>query len=125
VLRKCAAALAGRYEIRTDVTESGQAVAVANGGESSESATRDVLEQHPLDGILGAEREDLVHVWNGRHGIRIGGSTGASAAPLAAAKERAAASSVVPVAAAIGTTCVLASRAFRAREAQQTHRPNH
>ena len=42
------------------MAERDQSVVLLQAGEAAEPAPRDVLEEHPLDRILGAEAEDLV-----------------------------------------------------------------
>jgi hypothetical protein len=49
------------------VTERLQAAVLAHGGEASETAPGDVLEQDALHRLFGAERDDLVQVRSGRH----------------------------------------------------------
>ena len=58
--RERAATVTGGDEVRADVAERGQPLTVADGGEPSDPSPRDILEQHALDRVLGAELEDLV-----------------------------------------------------------------
>jgi hypothetical protein len=45
------------------VTQRDKAVVRGDGGEPSQPATRDVLEEDTLDRVLRAEGEDLVEPW--------------------------------------------------------------
>ena len=54
------AAAARGHDVRPDVAERGELPAFRERGEASEPAARDVLEEHALDRLLGAEREDVV-----------------------------------------------------------------
>ena len=54
-----AAAFTSGNEIRADVAERHQRLTVAEGGEPSQPTARDILEQHPLNRIFGAELEDV------------------------------------------------------------------
>jgi hypothetical protein len=57
---ECAAALAGRNDVRADVAERDQPVVALERREATEPATRDVLEEDALDRLLCTEVEDLV-----------------------------------------------------------------
>ena len=50
----------GWDDIGPDVTESRQPVVLGEGREAAQSPPGDILEKHTLDGILGAEVEDLL-----------------------------------------------------------------
>ena len=49
-----------RHGVDADVTEGLQGTARGEPDESPEAASRDILEEDPLDGILRAEAQDLV-----------------------------------------------------------------
>jgi hypothetical protein len=59
---EAARAATGRDDVRAEMAQGPQAVAVAQCGEASEPARRHVREKHPLDRILVAEGEDLLEV---------------------------------------------------------------
>src|SRR3954468_18627602 len=58
--RKDTAAAPRGHEVRADVAERAQAPVLREPGEAAEPAPRDVLEEHALDRVLGAEGQDLV-----------------------------------------------------------------
>ena len=70
------AVLSGRDDVRADVAERRQPPVLGERREASETAAGDVLEEDALDGILRAERENLLeprfdrvtHDPNGRTG---------------------------------------------------------
>ena len=59
-LRERGATAARGDEVRADVAERDQPAALPEPREAPETPTGDVLEEHALDRILGAEGEDLV-----------------------------------------------------------------
>ena len=62
---------ARRNDIGPDVTESGQPVVVGKRCEAAQPSSGNVLQEHTLDWILGAEVEDLVQprLDRIRHGV--------------------------------------------------------
>jgi hypothetical protein len=54
------AALAGRDDVRADVTERDDGAVSLERGEAAEPAPRDVLEEDALDRLLCAEGENLI-----------------------------------------------------------------
>jgi len=58
-MREAAAVLTRRDDICAHVAERGEPPVRREAGEAAESAPRDVLEEDPLNGIFGAEIEDL------------------------------------------------------------------
>ena len=58
--RERTAAFAGGNDVHADVAEGTQLLPVGDRDEAAETAPRDVLQEHALDGIPGAEPEDLV-----------------------------------------------------------------
>jgi hypothetical protein len=58
--RERSTAGAGRNDVRTDMAERRQPSTCFERGEASEPASRDVLQEHPLDRLLRAEGKDLV-----------------------------------------------------------------
>ena len=60
---------ARRHDVRADMAERRQAAAGRECGEPSETAPRDVFEEHALDGLLRAEGENLLERRvDGNHG---------------------------------------------------------
>src|SRR5581483_10273254 len=76
---------AARDDVRADVAERLERTVVADERvEAPEPAARDVLEEHALDGLLGAELEDLLHTRLGQlhhYLVRIVGCAGARPPP--------------------------------------------
>jgi hypothetical protein len=58
------------------VAERGQAAVVGECREPAEPTARDVLEEHALDRVAGAEVEDLVQTWLDRLVHRANRGTG-------------------------------------------------
>jgi hypothetical protein len=59
-VREAAAFRAGGDDVRTDVTQGGQAAVVGERVELAQAPPGDVLEEDALHGVLGAELEDLL-----------------------------------------------------------------
>ncbi len=60
VARERAAVRSGRNRVDAQVAERRELVALASCDEAPEPAPRDVLEEHALDGVVGAEAKDLI-----------------------------------------------------------------
>jgi hypothetical protein len=62
---------AGGNEVRADVAERPEPTVPLHRREAAEPAARDVLEEDALDGVLRAEREDLLHVRHHQHAFIV------------------------------------------------------